>query len=109
MEKAEQEKQTAIVRAQGEVSTCLFPMLGVIISLLLLLIDIKGTIVLKTYLISQAQSAKLIGDAIQQNPAFLTLRKIEVWAWSSLCFLQMKNGIRHQGTKASLYCCAGCS
>ncbi|CAL8468464.1 g8004 [Coccomyxa elongata] len=42
VEKAEQEKQTAIVRAQGE-----------------------------------AQSAKLIGDAIQQNPAFLTLRKIE--------------------------------
>lgn len=26
----------------------------------------------------QAQSAKLIGDAIQKNPAFLTLRKIEV-------------------------------
>ena len=26
----------------------------------------------------QAQSAKLIGEAIQQNPAFLTLRKIEV-------------------------------
>ena len=26
----------------------------------------------------QAQSAKLIGDALQQNPAFLTLRKIEV-------------------------------
>ncbi|BDA43588.1 Prohibitin-2 [Coccomyxa sp. Obi] len=42
VEKAEQEKQTAIVRAQGE-----------------------------------AQSAKLIGEAIQQNPAFLTLRKIE--------------------------------
>ena len=26
----------------------------------------------------QAQSAKLIGEAIQSNPAFLTLRKIEV-------------------------------
>ncbi len=26
----------------------------------------------------QAQSAKLIGEAIQANPAFLTLRKIEV-------------------------------
>jgi prohibitin 2 len=25
----------------------------------------------------QAQSARLIGDAIQSNPAFLTLRKIE--------------------------------
>ncbi len=32
-----------------------------------------------TYYVLQAQSAKLIGDAIQQNPAFLTLRKIEVW------------------------------
>ena len=27
---------------------------------------------------TQAQSAKLIGQAIQNNPAFLTLRKIEV-------------------------------
>jgi hypothetical protein len=26
----------------------------------------------------EAQSARLIGQAIQQNPAFLTLRKIEV-------------------------------
>jgi len=26
----------------------------------------------------QAESASLIGQAIQQNPAFLTLRKIEV-------------------------------
>jgi hypothetical protein len=26
----------------------------------------------------QAQSAKLIGEAIQANPSFLTLRKIEV-------------------------------
>mmetsp|Transcript_35592 Transcript_35592/g.79075 ORF Transcript_35592/g.79075 Transcript_35592/m.79075 type:complete len:291 (+) Transcript_35592:122-994(+) len=42
VEKASQEKQSLIVRAQGE-----------------------------------AQSAKLIGDAIQQNPAFLALRKIE--------------------------------
>lgn len=25
----------------------------------------------------QAQSAKLIGEAVQQNPAFITLRKIE--------------------------------
>ena len=40
------------------------------------------------YIILQAQSAKLIGDAIQQNPAFLTLRKIEVRlevTYSSLC------------------------
>jgi regulator of protease activity HflC (stomatin/prohibitin superfamily) len=43
VEKAMQEKEGAIVRAQGE-----------------------------------AQSARLIGQAIQQNPAFLTLRKIEV-------------------------------
>jgi len=42
VDKALQDKQSAIVRAQGE-----------------------------------ATSAKLIGDAIQQNPAFLTLRKIE--------------------------------
>ncbi|KAI7842165.1 hypothetical protein COHA_004188 [Chlorella ohadii] len=42
VEKAEQDKQSAIIRAQGE-----------------------------------AQSAMLIGQAIQQNPAFLTLRKIE--------------------------------
>jgi prohibitin 2 len=42
VEKALQDKQSAIVRAHGE-----------------------------------AQSAKMIGDAIQQNPAFLTLRKIE--------------------------------
>jgi hypothetical protein len=27
---------------------------------------------------AQAQSAKLIGEAVKQNPAFLTLRKIEV-------------------------------
>lgn len=40
--KAQQEKERAIVQAQGE-----------------------------------AQSAKLIGEAIQQNPAFITLRKIE--------------------------------
>lgn len=26
----------------------------------------------------QAESAKLIGEAVQQNPSFLTLRKIEV-------------------------------
>lgn len=45
VDKAEQDKQGAILRAQGE-----------------------------------AQSAKLIGEAIQSNPAFLTLRKIEVHA-----------------------------
>ncbi|KAK9786675.1 hypothetical protein WJX73_005569 [Symbiochloris irregularis] len=42
VDKAEQDKQSAVIRAQGE-----------------------------------AQSAKLIGDALQQNPAFLTLRRIE--------------------------------
>lgn len=42
VEKAEQDKQSAIIRAQGE-----------------------------------AASATLIGQAVQQNPAFLTLRKIE--------------------------------
>lgn len=45
VEKALQEKQSSIVRAQGE-----------------------------------AQSARLIGQAIQQNPAFIALRKIEVCA-----------------------------
>ena len=29
----------------------------------------------------EAQSARLIGQAIQQNPAFITLRKIEVSKW----------------------------
>ena len=43
VEKAEQDKQSAIIRAQGE-----------------------------------AASATLIGQAVQQNPAFITLRKIEV-------------------------------
>lgn len=42
VEKAEQDKQGAVIRAQGE-----------------------------------AQSAKLIGEAVQQNPAFLMLRRIE--------------------------------
>jgi prohibitin 2 len=42
VDKAEQDKQSAVIRAQGE-----------------------------------AQSAKMIGEAIQNNPAFLTLRKIE--------------------------------
>lgn len=42
VDKAEQDKQSAVIRAKGE-----------------------------------AQSAKLIGEAIQSNPAFLTLRKIE--------------------------------
>ena len=42
MDKAEQDKQSAIIKAQGE-----------------------------------ATSARLIGEAIQQNPAFITLRKIE--------------------------------
>jgi prohibitin 2 len=42
VEKALQDKQSAIIRAQGE-----------------------------------AQSALLLGQAIQQNPAFITLRKIE--------------------------------
>lgn len=43
VDRAVQDKQSAIVRAQGE-----------------------------------AQSARLIGQAIQHNPAFITLRKIEV-------------------------------
>jgi hypothetical protein len=43
VDRATQDKQSAIVRAQGE-----------------------------------AQSARLIGQAIQQNPSFITLRKIEV-------------------------------
>ena len=42
MEKAEQDKKSAIIRAEGE-----------------------------------AKSAQLIGDAIQNNPSFLILRKIE--------------------------------
>ena len=46
VEKAEQDKQSSIIRAQGE-----------------------------------AASATLLGQAIQQNPAFITLR----WAWVSVC------------------------
>ncbi len=42
MEKAEQDKKSAIIRAEGE-----------------------------------AKSAQLLGEAIQSNPSFLTLRKIE--------------------------------
>ncbi len=42
VDKAEQDKQSAIIKAQGE-----------------------------------ATSARLIGEAIQENPAFITLRKIE--------------------------------
>ena len=42
VEKAEQDKKSAIIRAEGE-----------------------------------AKSAQLLGDAIQNNPSFLTLRKIE--------------------------------
>lgn len=50
VDKAQQDKQSAIVRAQGE-----------------------------------AASAKLIGQAIQQNPAFIALRKIEVrWGGGAL-------------------------
>ena len=42
VEKAEQDKQSAVIKAQGE-----------------------------------AASARLIGEAVQSNPAFLTLRRIE--------------------------------
>ena len=42
VEKAEQDKQSAVIKAQGE-----------------------------------AASARLIGESVQSNPAFLTLRKIE--------------------------------
>ena len=38
---------------------------------------------------AQAQSAKLIGDAIQKNPAFLTLRKIEVRRYCAEASLRM--------------------
>jgi hypothetical protein len=50
VEKAEQDKKSAIIRAEGE-----------------------------------ATSAQLIGDAIKNNPAFITLRRIEVSGTLSLC------------------------
>jgi hypothetical protein len=36
------------------------------------------TMAMLTAVAMQAQSAKLIGEAVQQNPAFLMLRRIEV-------------------------------
>ncbi len=77
MDKAEQDKQSAIIRAQGEVR---------VVVLLQLLLSCLCPMPHKSYADQpttwlqylQAQSAKLIGQAIQNNPAFLTLRKIEV-------------------------------
>lgn len=44
----------------------------------------ESVMALLTVVAMQAQSAKLIGEAVQQNPAFLMLRRIEVWV--SSCF-----------------------
>ena len=75
VDKAEQDKQSAVIRAKGEV-------LGQLLMLRALTpscpcVDVpNGNHAHNGAL--QAQSAKLIGEAIQSNPAFLTLRKIEV-------------------------------
>ena len=71
-----QEKQSYIVKAEGEVGCklmlrCPRQLLGGSVQ------DISCPALI-TLLHLQAASAKLIGEAIQANPAFLTLRKIEV-------------------------------
>jgi hypothetical protein len=43
----------------------------------MLFIPNSDLMLLAFFFISQAQSVKLIGEAVQQNPAFITLRKIE--------------------------------
>ena len=76
VDKAEQDKQSAVIRAKGEVLGQLL-MLQTLKSSVLESVDVpNGTHAHNGAL--QAQSAKLIGEAIQSNPAFLTLRKIEV-------------------------------
>lgn len=71
VDKAEQDKQGAILRAQGE-----------------------------------AQSAKLIGEAIQSNPAFLTLRKIEVLALAVALAFPVRWSLTNGS--ACLCSCPGC-
>jgi len=44
---------------------------------MMLVSDLKVTVT-QALVATQAQSAKLIGEAVQQNPAFLMLRRIEV-------------------------------
>ncbi len=72
VDKAVQDKQGAILRAQGE-----------------------------------AQSALLIGEAIQSNPAFLTLRKIEVGGLLHALLVACKvlNLLSHQLIISDMKCC----
>ena len=76
VDKAEQDKQSAVIRAKGEVLGQLFMLCA------LNQVSVKAwmfqLVLMHTMVRFQAQSAKLIGEAIQSNPAFLTLRKIEV-------------------------------
>lgn len=76
VDKAEQDKQSAVIRAKGEV-------LGQLFMLCAFKSSVHESVDVPTGAHAhdgafQAQSAKLIGEAIQSNPAFLTLRKIEV-------------------------------
>lgn len=76
VDKAEQDKQSAVIRAKGEV-------LGQLLMLRALTPSVPESVDVPSGNHAhngalQAQSAKLIGEAIQSNPAFLTLRKIEV-------------------------------
>ena len=82
MDKAEQDKQSAIIRAQGEVRHALLVSYVRLSEVRALSSLTSSPTVAEGFAClmigAQAQSAKLIGDAIQKNPAFLTLRKIEV-------------------------------
>jgi len=51
----------------------------------------------------QATSAKLIGDAIQKNPAFLTLRKIEVRCMQGLALVLTSTDVGGYGQQC---CCS---
>lgn len=75
VEKAEQDKRSAVIRAQ--VSKCA-PALA-FSSLFRQLLDFQlgNTFIFCLWLQGEAKSAQLIGQAIANNPAFITLRKIE--------------------------------
>ena len=53
----------------------------------------------------QAESASLIGQAIQQNPAFLTLRKIEVSISAASTLRTEGNGVLMQLLRVINACC----
>ena len=94
VDKATQEKQSYIVKAQGEVRDP--KVLRLSEGFAIALFDYHNLSW------TQAQSAKLIGEALQANPAFLTLRKVEVRAMPyPMAFMQF--------SQFSPICHAGCS